>query len=159
MGRSLAPPQRDQLGGSFMPRFPRFVVLVVALSALAVAAPAVAKIPTFHRGLPPGKVQRASRHVIVVLKHQQRGGLATASSVKARAAAQARQRRPLIARISAAGGSVSREFTTFNAFAATVSAAQQAQLAQDPSVAAGVPDQVITLPQQDHSLTNQLTPV
>src|SRR3954466_7425180 len=114
MGRSLAPPQRDQLGGSFMPRFPRLVVLIVAVSALAVAAPAVAKIPTFHRGLSPGKVQRASRHVIVVLKHQQRGRLASASSVKARAAAQARQRRPLIARISSAGGAGKRQVTTPN---------------------------------------------
>jgi hypothetical protein len=96
--------------------------------------------------------------VIVVLKHQQRGKLASASSVKARAAAQRRQRRPLIARISSAGGKVTRQFTTLNAFAATVSPAQQAQLNQDSSVAAVVPDQVVALPQQDQSLGNALAP-
>src|SRR4051794_10749775 len=142
-----------------MSRVPRLLVLLVAVSALALAAPALAKIPTFHRGLPPGKVTRASRHVIVVLKHQQRGALASASSVKARASAQARQRRPLIAKISSAGGKVTRQFTTLNAFAATVSQAQQAQIGQDPSVAAVVPDQVVTIPQQDQSLTNALSPV
>src|SRR4051812_33488466 len=139
-----------------MSRVPRLLVLLVAVTALATAAPALAKLPTFHRGLPPGKVVRASRHVIVVLKHQQRGALASASSVRARASAQARQRRPLVARISSAGGKVTRQFTTLNAFAATVSPDQQTQLAQDPSVAAVVPDQVVTLPQQEQSTANGL---
>src|SRR4051812_50056254 len=122
-----------------MARVPRVLVVLVAISALASAAPALAKRPTFHRGLSPGKVQRASRHVIVVLKRQQHGPLATASSVKARAAAQARQRRPLIARISSAGGAGTRQFTTLNAFAATGSPHQQAPLAQGPPGAAGPP--------------------
>src|SRR3954451_20691337 len=142
-----------------MSRVPRLLVLLVAVTALATAAPALAKLPTFHRGLPPGKVVRASRHVIVVLKQQQRGALASASSVRARASAQARQRRPLIARISSAGGKVTRQFTTLNAFAAQVSPDQQAQLSQDSSVAAVVPDQVVALPQQDQGTPSGLTPV
>src|SRR4051794_5408597 len=142
-----------------MSRVPRLLVVLVAVTALATAAPALAKLPTFHRGLPPGKVVRASRHVIVVLKQQQRGALASASSVRARASAQARQRRPLVARISSAGGKVTRQFTTLNAFAAQVSPAQQAQLSQDPSVAAVVPDQVVALPQQDQDAGNALSPV
>src|SRR3954453_6922110 len=142
-----------------MSRVPRLLVLLVAVTALATAAPALAKLPTFHRGLPPGKVVRASRHVIVVLKHQQRGALASASSVRARASAQARQRRPLVARISSAGGKVTRQFTTLNAFAAQVSPAQQAQLSQDPSVAAVVPDQVVALAQQDQNPPDALAPV
>src|SRR4051794_17014705 len=142
-----------------MSRVPRLLVVLVAVTALATAAPALAKLPTFHRGLPPGKVVRASRHVIVVLKQQQRGALASASSVRARASAQARQRRPLVARISSAGGKVTRQFTTLNAFAAQVSPAQQAQLSQDPSVAAVVPDQVVALPQQDQSPPDALAPV
>jgi hypothetical protein len=97
------------------------------------------------------KILRAagrSHRVIVVLKRQQRGRLASASSVRARASAQARQRRPLIARITRAGGKVTHQYTTLNAFAATISSATQSQLASDPSVATVLPDALVT-PAQD----------
>jgi len=97
-----------------MQRVPRLVVGAVAVLALAGATQAVASVPRFHHGLSKSRTLRDAgmRRVVVVLKSQQRGRLAGASSVRARAAAQARQRRPLIARITRAGGSVSRQYTT-----------------------------------------------
>ena len=87
--------------------------------------------------------------VIVVLRHQQRGRLATASSVHARRAVQARQRRPLLASIARSGGSVTRSYTVLNAFSARVSGTEKARLAADPQVAAVVPDAVVTMPRPD----------
>src|SRR4051794_41433714 len=120
-----------------MPRARRLVVGLVALLALAGATGAGASAPRFHHAMSKSRIERIARshRVIVVLKRQHRGKLAGASSVRARAAAQARERRPLIARIARQGGRVTRQFTTLNAFAATVSGATQAQLARDPSVA------------------------
>ncbi len=148
-----------------MPRVPRVVTPALVVLALAgVTAQAGAKAPpSFHKGLSPGKVQRAARaaskRVIVVLKSQQRGKLATASDVKARAAAQARQRRPLFAKISDAGGDVTRQYTTLNGFAATVSDGTQQALAADPSVAAVIPDAPVSLTQPaDYPTTAGLTP-
>src|ERR1700754_4185185 len=102
-----------------MPRVPRVVVPAVAVLAMAgITAQAGAKLPTFRRGALPGAVQRAARtankRVIVVLKDQARGSLATASDVKARAAAEKRQRAPIIAKIADAGGDVTQQYTTLN---------------------------------------------
>jgi len=114
---------------------------------LGVCAQALGAVPTFHRGLSRTQIVRTARstkRVIVVLKSQQRGKLASAASVRARSARQARQRRPLIRRIKSSGGSVRRQFTVLNGFAATVSSNEQKRLAADPSVAAVIPDSTIT---------------
>ena len=130
-----------------MQRVPRLLVPVLGVVVLGVCAQALGAVPTFHRGLSRTQVVRTARstkRVIVVLKSQPRGKLASAASVRARSARQARQRRPLIRRIKSSGGSVRRQFTVLNGFAATVSSNEQKRLAADPSVAAVIPDSTIT---------------
>jgi hypothetical protein len=133
-----------------MQRARRLVVPLAAVLVLAGAAGAGASAPRFHHAMSKAKILRTARgsqRVIVVLKRQHRGTLASASSVRARRSAQARQRRPLIARITRAGGKVTRQYTTLNAFAATVSSATQSQLASDPAVARVIPDAMVTPPE------------
>ncbi|MGZ6637262.1 MAG: S8 family peptidase [Solirubrobacteraceae bacterium] len=139
-----------------MPRGLRLAVAVVAVLLLAGAAETVAKsvnrAPRFHhRAMSAQQIRRAARanRIIVVLKSQQRGRLATAASVRARASTQRAQRRPLIASINRSGGAVTRQFTVLNAFAAQVSDAEKARLASDPSVASVVPDALVTESQPD----------
>jgi hypothetical protein len=143
-----------------MPRVSRFVGAVLAVLLLAGATQAWAKVPHFRHGLTKARVQRDARanRVIVVLRAQHRGRLATAASVRARASVQAREQRALVARVAASGGAVTRRFTTLNAFAATVSSGTRAALASDPSVAAVVPDALVTLPSQDAATRGAATP-
>src|ERR1044071_9548231 len=54
----------------------------------------------------------------------------------------------LIARMARQGGRVTRQYTTLNAFATTVSGATRKQLQSDPSVATVLPDARVT-PAQD----------
>ena len=139
-----------------MPRVSRLAAAVAALFLLAAGAATAAKSmrhgPRFHhRAMSAQQIRRAARanRVIVVLKSQQGGRLATAASVKARASAQRAQRRPLIASIARSGGAVTRQFTVLNAFAAQVSSAEKARLTSDPAVAEVVPDALVTEPQPD----------
>jgi hypothetical protein len=139
-----------------MSRGLRLAVAVVAVFLLVGGAETVAKsvsrAPRFHhRAMSAQRVRRVARanRVIVVLKRQQRGRLATVASVRARASAQRAQRRPLIASIARSGGTVTRRFTVLNAFAAQVSNAEKARLASDSSVASVVPDALVTEPQPE----------
>jgi hypothetical protein len=129
-----------------MQRVPRLLAPALGVIAVMGGAQALGAVPTFHHGLSRRQVvraARATRRVIVVMKSQQRGRLASAASVRARSAKQARQRRPLIRRIKAAGGSVRRQFTVMNGFAATVTDSTKKRLAADPRVAAVIPDATI----------------
>jgi hypothetical protein len=124
---------------------------VVAVAALGASQALATPTPRAHRsGLSRRAALRtartATKRVVVVLKHQAHGSLATASSAKARRAAQARQRRPLLAKVSAAGGRVTRQYTTLNGFAATIPASAQRTLSGDPSVAAVIPDAFVPQP-------------
>jgi hypothetical protein len=112
-------------------------------------------MPRFHHALATSRVLRDARanRVLVVLKTQHGGRLATAASVRARVSLQARERHALIARVSASGGAITRRYTTLNAFAATVSGTTQATLAADPRVAAVIPDAMVTLPAQTNALS------
>jgi hypothetical protein len=134
-----------------MPRVARVVGAVLAVLMLAGVTQAWAKVPHFRHGLTKERVLRDARayRVVVVLRSQHRGRLATVASVKARRREQERERRALIARITASGGAVTRRYTTLNAFAATVSSGTRAALASDSRVAAVVPDAMVTLPSQD----------
>ena len=80
-------------------------------------------MPTFHRG-PFTRADRAhgacQQRVIVVLKAQPTGRLRSALGVRTRTRREARQRRPLIAGMKAAGAKIKRQFTVMNGFAATV---------------------------------------
>jgi hypothetical protein len=124
-------------------------VAVLALAGVTEQAGA-SKMPARQRGMSERQIERVARNahlrVIVVLKAQHHGKLATAASVKARAAAQRRERAPVIARISGAGGAVTRQYTTLDGFVATVSPATQAALQADPSVAAVIPDSTVSVP-------------
>ena len=63
--------------------------------ALAGATQAGARMPHFHHALAKSRVLRDAQanRVVVVLKAQHRGRLATAASVRARVGLQARERR------------------------------------------------------------------
>src|SRR5215475_9905317 len=132
-----------------MHRIPRLVIPVIALLVLAGSAQALgggAAVPRFHRGLSKAQIlqtARATQRVIIVMKAQQRGRLATPAGVKSRRAVQAGQRRSLMARVGASGVSVTRRYTVLNGFAAIVSAKAQQRLEADPAVAAVIPDAAI----------------
>jgi hypothetical protein len=129
-----------------MQRSLRWVALALGVLALAGGTQALGAMPKFHRGLTRAQIQRAAsanHRVIVVMKSQQRGRLASAGSVRTRRAAEARQRQPLIAGLTASGAKVTRQFTVMNGFAATVSAAEQQRLAADPAVGAVIPDATV----------------
>ena len=139
-----------------MSKVSRLAVAAVTLLVLAGAAATVAKTvnrtPRFHhRALSAQQIRRVARtnRVIVVLKSQQRGRLATAASVRARATAQRAMRRPLIASVTRSGGAVTHQFTVLNAFAAQVSNAEKARLAASPAVASVLPDALVTESQPD----------
>jgi hypothetical protein len=128
------------------------VTLVLLAGAAATVAKTVKRTPRFHhRALSAQQIRRVARanRVIVVLKSQQSGRLATAASVRARATAQRAMRRPLIASITRSGGAVTHQFTVLNAFSARVSTAEKARLAASPSAAAVVPDALVTESQPD----------
>ena len=131
-----------------MHRIPRLVIPAIAVLALAGTAQALGggAAPRFHRGLSRAQIlqtARATHHVIVVMKAQQRGRLASPASVRTRRAVQATERRSLMARVGASGVSVTRRYTVLNGFAAIVSADAQKRLAADPAVAAVIPDAAI----------------
>ncbi len=131
-----------------MHRIPRLVIPAIAVLVLAGTAQALGGggVQRFHRGLSRAQIlqtARATHRVIVVMKSQQRGRLATPANVRARRAVQAGQRRSLMARVGTSGVSVTRRYTVLNAFAAIVSARAQNRLAADPAVAAVIPDAAI----------------
>src|SRR5690242_13786177 len=114
-----------------MSRVVRRVASVVVVLLLAGGAQALAKSiaghTRFHHALSAKQIHHVARanRVIVVLKTQRRGRLATAASVRARSAAVRRQQRPLVASVARAGGAVTHRFTTLNAFSARISNAER----------------------------------
>jgi subtilase family protein/peptidase inhibitor I9 len=90
----------------------------------------------------------ANKRVIVVLRNQHRIRTASVAARRARARVEARERRPLLSRVRRSGGRVTRQFRTLNAFAATVSANERAQLRANRGVARVLPDVVVKLPAQ-----------
>jgi hypothetical protein len=132
--------------------------LGAAVLALGGAAGAVASVPKLHahsrhRGRSASDVvaeaRSVSSRVIVVLRNQHRAHPASAADLRARVRLEARERAPLFRRIRRAGGRITHQFRALNAFAATVTGAQRAQLRADPAVARVVPDAVIRLPRVD----------
>src|SRR4051794_37800742 len=136
-----------------MQRFRGPALLVIFLLTLAGTAQAITPrlrlgrhLHALSRAQLERDVGRAKQRVIVILRDQHRGRPATASSLDERRRLQAHDRRPLVAQISRAGGSVTRQFQTLNGFAATVTRAERSRLAADPAVGKVLPDQVVTLP-------------
>jgi hypothetical protein len=92
----------------------------------------------------------APRSVVVVLRDQFHGTPDTARHSAARSADVAGAQATLLHSVAANGGTVTRRFHLLNAFAATVSPAEQAALSRNPAVSAVYPNQTfrITEPQQ-----------
>jgi subtilase family protein len=131
-----------------MHRIPRLVIPAIAVLALAGTAQALGggAAPRFQRGLSRAQIlqtAQATHRVIVVMKSQQKGRLATPAKVRLRRAVQATQRRALMARVGTSGLAVTRRYTVLNGFAAIVSADAQRRLAADRAVAAVIPDATI----------------
>jgi len=123
----------------------RRVALSVAIAtAVAVAIPIGAQAATTS---PPGASSYKGGNVIVVLKNQHtdlRPGRGSAAKQSPRAKAYQSDQSTVIGSARGDGAKNVRGFTSINAVAATVTPAQEAALATDPSVAAVVPDLKIT---------------
>jgi hypothetical protein len=92
----------------------------------------------------------APRSVVVVLRDQFHGTPDTARHAAARSTDVAGAQATLLHSVAATGGTVTRRFHLLDAFAATVSPAEQAALARNPAVSAVYPNQTfrITEPPQ-----------
>ena len=87
--------------------------------------------------------QAASRHVIVLLKNQERGLPATRADIGRRRTAVRKIQAPVTKQLAASGAQSVKPFTVVNALAATVSSGEMSQLKSNPAVKAVLPDQAI----------------
>jgi uncharacterized protein YfaP (DUF2135 family) len=149
-------------------RRPRaFAVALVVLAfasigiASAVATGKHARGPFAHggyRGLSAKRVLAGSHgvssRVIVVLRNQLSTLPASKRHVKARIAAEAGANASIESDVQRAGGHIYRRYHALNAFAATVSKTERADLARSRQVASVIPDTVVKLPGLDNSPAN-----
>ncbi len=158
MARSGAPVDSFTVGHHGTARHAALVMLVAAatVSALGVGSSAVAA-PTVP----------ANRHVILVMKYQPAAAKVGSAAATVRAEAVERAQAPVLARLRRMHATAVTDYHVVNAVAATVSGADQAQLAADPDVAAVVPDVTIrlarpqagaTTPKATSSLTPNVIP-
>jgi hypothetical protein len=139
-------------------RRPRAAVLVLAAVtagtiAVATDATAAPAAPTSTSTSAASSAARSSgdaaaktHKVIVVLKDQPAAVSPKSSSAwKSRQAAVTRSQAPLVSHLKSVGKNV-HAYGLVNAVAATVSATEEASLADDPSVAEVVPDEVLKNP-------------
>ena len=87
--------------------------------------------------------QAVNSDVIVILRDQLAGVPPARRAMGARAAAVATAQSPVVAQLQQVRARAVRSFSTINAFATRVSAAEAAQLAGHPLVQAVVPDRII----------------
>ena len=110
------------------------------LASAASTAPAAAGVAPAYNG------SAAGGKVIVVLKQQQ-AGMSLRTQAKQRIAAAHADQAPLVAAIRAHGGTRVSQLAAPDAVAATLSAAEVAQLRTNPAVAEIVPDAMIQVAQ------------
>jgi hypothetical protein len=122
--------------------------------AAVIGATALGTVCQFLGGVPavaaPVAAQ-SSQSVIVVLHNQLASTPASRSQVGIRRAATASEQDAVLGRLEQRGGakpSKITHYTAANAFSATVTAAQAATLAADPSVAAVIPNNKVAIPVQ-----------
>ena len=118
-----------------------------ALMAAAVITGLVALSP-----VPPvaaASPNPATHRVIVLLRNQHADVPPSHPDAGRRVALTNRDQAPLVARAKAAGATAVRQLHVVNAFAASVSPAEQATLMADPAVAAVVPDHQVSLPRSN----------
>ncbi|GHF65533.1 hypothetical protein FHX82_006109 [Amycolatopsis bartoniae] len=107
---------------------------------------------------PPAVADSAQESVIVVLNDQLPDAPPTKAASGARHDKAATAQDAVLNRLTGARPTAVRHFTLGNAFAATVTAAQATQLAQDPAVAQVLPDSKVTLPEPATPRTDPAAP-
>ncbi len=120
-------------------------VLLAVVMGLAASGSA---IPS---AVAPAAAEVADRDVIVILRDQLANVPPARRSMGARAAAVAAAQSPVLAELQRTRPRRITAFSSINAFAAKVSAAEAAQLAAHPAVQAVVPDRTIRAPGRDQS--------
>lgn len=126
-----------------------FVGPTLAAVTSVTLAVAVAAAPP-SRGAPvpaPTSAGGTAQKVIVVLRDQLPAAPASKTNMAPRRALAVSAQDAVIADMVGARPAQVKHYGLGNAFAATVTAAQAAQLSGDPRVAAVVPDRIVTLPQ------------
>ncbi len=90
--------------------------------------------------------QNVSKPVVVLMKNQAAAEPAGSTAAATRASAIAGQQAPLMTELSQVHATQVKSYRLINAFAATVSAGEEARLAANPAVAQVIPDSVIRGP-------------
>ena len=135
-------------------RSARFAVAAAASLTSAVALVAIAP----SAGAATTASTTAHQAVIVVLKNQLTATPATSAHLAARHSAAVSAQGQVLQRLGGAAPTRVTKYTVGNAFAATVTAAQAAQLAADPAVASVVPDTTVQVtPSTAPALPAQMT--
>jgi hypothetical protein len=94
----------------------------------------------------PTAAEAAPQSVIVVLNNQLPDAPPTKAASGTRRTEATQQQESVLAKLTGAAPAKVKHFALGNAFSATVTSAQAAQLAQDPAVAQVLPDSKVTLP-------------
>ena len=121
-----------------------FFAAVVSCGMVAASLGSAVAGPSSH-GKAATIYSRPASAVIVLLRNQHTDLPIARGRTSARASANRNDQSTLIARAKSAGVSNLHSFASINAFSATVTPAQAAALVSDPSVAAVVPDETLTL--------------
>jgi hypothetical protein len=112
-----------------------------ALAVGGVSAAVVAAMIVPAGAAPAGAVAaQSTQHIIVVLRNQHTDLTIAKGLSSPRVKANHDDEAPLLSQVASAGGKNAHGFDTLNGVAATVTPAEAAQLAADPSVAAVYPD-------------------
>jgi hypothetical protein len=134
----------------------RFVVLGAATAALGLAVTGAAATPvkgppaTYASALSPADIARLSSNatdrVIVLLKNQHPEIPGPVGALAQRLSAVSGDQGPIVSELSTLRAPSVHSFSFVNAISATVSSAEAQRLAADPTVAAVVPDAVVSDP-------------
>jgi hypothetical protein len=123
----------------------RTVRLAVATTLVATAASVVTSAPSSGATAPKAVSGGQRESVIVVLKNQLTSQPANATHMSARHANAIASQRAVLAHLSGAAPTHVINYTVGNAFSATITTGQAAQLAADPAVASVVANRKVAL--------------
>ena len=123
----------------------------------SVAATAFAVAGVLPASPPSAAVEAAAPdglHSVIVLLKDQLDATPASSGFESRQRAAAAAQAPIVASLQHTRQRAVKSFSVINGFATTVTAAEQASLAADPSVRAVVPDLMLHLPQHTRDLAH-----